>query len=183
MSAPELGRALFRARGSYPLPLLLAQLVWAPGLVWPVAGVGLVLAGEALRVWAAGCIGLPSRTRGDAVGPLVRTGPYAAARNPLYLGNLSIWVGVGLSSGPLWAALWALWIGVQVSLVVRWEERQLSQQLGAPYADYRAQVPRWWPRRWPGWGAWSPGQALRSERSTLLALTAVCAARAVVAAP
>lgn len=167
-----MGRALFRVRGLYPLPLLLAQRLWgdlAPG--WP--GLTLIVLGEALRLWAAGCIGLPSRTRGDTVGPLVEHGPYALVRNPLYVGNWLIWVGVGALAGPAWALVWALWIGVQVHWIVRWEEGMLGAQLGAAYQAYAARVPRWLPRRWALVGGSSPGRALRSERSTLLALGGV----------
>ena len=56
-------------------------------------------AGELLRFWAVRHIGVISRTRSDRLGPLVETGPFALIRNPLYLGNIALWVGFTLSAG------------------------------------------------------------------------------------
>ena len=43
-------------------------------------------------------IGVISRTRSDRLGPLVASGPFALVRNPLYLGNIALWVGFALTA-------------------------------------------------------------------------------------
>ena len=61
-------------------------------------------AGELLRLWAVHHIGVISRTRSDRLGPLVSTGPFALVRNPLYLGNIALWVGFAISAQLVWLA-------------------------------------------------------------------------------
>ncbi len=172
-AAVSAGGWLFARRGWLPVPLLLVMFVsapryWAPGLL-------LIAVGEGLRVLAVGYIGLPSRTRAHGVGPLVRLGPYAWLRNPLYVGNSVIFVGLGVIFWPWGIGLLPLFAGYY-GLIVRWEEANLTAILGAPYVAYLADVPRWCPRRpapgGPG-GAWSAAVAVRSERSTFLALAIV----------
>lgn len=139
---------------------------------WP--GVLFVMAGEGLRLWAVGHIGLPSRTRGNDLGVLVRSGPFRHHRNPLYVGNVLLFVGVGLWSGWPWALGWIAWFGVQYGLIVGWEERLLSERMGEAYRDYCNEVPRWLPSgRLVASGRWNWRAAIRSERSTLLAIALV----------
>jgi len=39
----------------------------------------------------------------DRLGPLVDSGPFAIVRNPLYVGNIMLWVGFALTRGwPGW---------------------------------------------------------------------------------
>jgi hypothetical protein len=96
------GAWLFRRRTSIPVPLALA-LLFIPAPEPPSTtvrwlGVALVACGEGLRLWAVRHIGVISRTRSDRLGPLVETGPFALIRNPLYVGNLALWVGFTLSA-------------------------------------------------------------------------------------
>jgi protein-S-isoprenylcysteine O-methyltransferase Ste14 len=171
----KLGRWLFQNRGWTPIPLFGVQLFWAEGQEW-VWGFALILIGEAIRLWAVGHIGPRSRTRGDQVGTLESSGPFARLRNPLYLGNGFILLGVGAWGGLAWMGAWALFFLLQYGLVVRWEEAQLLEQLGAPYEKYKRAVPRWLPLGRPGEGSvWSARVALRSERATLVALAFVSA--------
>lgn len=179
------GQWLFERRGWLPLPLLALTLATPPHAWGP--GLALVAAGEAVRLYAVGHIGAPSRTRGEDVGPLVTSGPYAWVRNPLYVGNLLLWAGLGVIAWPV-AVFTVPMLAVYYATIVRWEERNLRTQLGAPYEAYRARVPRWFPRPpavVPA-GSWSASRALRSERTTLLVVALVLlvmATRALVAGP
>ncbi len=160
------------------VPLLLAELLFGvPGRVlWVWAWLPLAV-GLALRAWGVGHLGARSRTRDSATWELVRSGPFARVRNPLYLGNGLIWLGVGLVCGSTWVAAWALFLGVLSPLVVGWEEQHLAAALGDPYRRYLEEVPRWLPSKGPGGppGRWSALEVLRGERSTWLAVIIVMA--------
>lgn len=146
----RLGGWLFGRRTWLPIPIAIAILLLAPAEVPPRvlwSGVGLVTAGETLRLWAVGHIGAVSRTRSDRLGPLVSGGPFALVRNPLYLGNMALWVGFAVSAHLVWLVpVIALLLAAQYHAIVRWEERLLESRLGERYRIYAARVPRWIPR-------------------------------------
>ena len=169
----RLGAWLFRHRGWLPVPLVLISLISTPRFVWP--GLVLVAGGEALRLFAVGHIGRRSRTFGDSVGSLVDSGPYARVRNPLYLGNFSIWAGIGLVGWPAFALVIPL-IMVHYGCIVRWEEHNLRAQMGEPYAEYCARVPRWLPVGRAVAGTYDWREALRSERGTFAMLSTIATA-------
>ncbi len=168
-----LGRWLFQNRSGVPLPLIGVELLVGEPR-WLLIGLAVTLMGEAIRLWAVGHIGPRSRTRGEDTWGVVDTGPYARVRNPLYLGNGLMFIGVGLACGPLWALTWIALLGTHYSLVVRWEEANLSEKIGDPYKDYLARVPRWFPiGPQKAGGSWDAQGALRSERWTIVAIVVV----------
>jgi protein-S-isoprenylcysteine O-methyltransferase Ste14 len=148
----RLGGWLFRHRTSLPLPVAAAILglrigqapPWA-GLI--AAGVAITVLGELLRLWGVHHIGVISRTRSDRLGPLVAGGPFALLRNPLYAGNIALWVGFALAARLVWLAPVVLIVfGLEYRAIVRWEETLLESRLGDAYRAYAARVPRWVPR-------------------------------------
>src|SRR5713101_6218554 len=144
----RVGGWLFRHRTITPVPLAVAVLL-VPGR-GPVAlvavGVGLVALGEAIRLWSVRHIGAISRTRSDRLGPLIASGPFALVRNPLYLGNVALWVGFAVSARLPWLApIFGAILAFEYHAIVRWEERLLEERLGERYRAYVAQVPRWVP--------------------------------------
>jgi protein-S-isoprenylcysteine O-methyltransferase Ste14 len=152
------------------------------GLPTILTGVGLTFAGELVRVWGVRHIGVISRTRSDRLGPLISRGPFGYVRNPLYLGNVGLWVGFALAAREVWLALLIVAIlGVAYHAIVRWEETVLEQRIGQPYRDYVRRVPRWLPTiatrparvasvQSPARFTWQ--ETLYSERGTLLAIAA-----------
>ena len=164
-----MGAWLFKHRGWLPVPLALGQLAFAE--TTHAGALILILAGEGVRLWAAGTIGRPSRTRDAEVGDLVLTGAYARSRNPLYLGNLLMAVGFGCLSSPWLGLAWLVICGLFYSVVVRWEEERLEAQHAVHYRAYRQRVPRWLPLGAGRSGDWSLRRALRSERGTLIVWT------------
>jgi protein-S-isoprenylcysteine O-methyltransferase Ste14 len=140
------------------------------------AGVLLVGAGELLRLWAVHHIGVISRTRSDRLGPLIATGPFSLVRNPLYLGNLLLWVGFAISARLLWLApLVVILLALEYHAIVRWEEQLLAGRIGDAYRAYIARVPRWVPAlrspsRLSGAATFSWRETLFSERGTLIAI-------------
>jgi protein-S-isoprenylcysteine O-methyltransferase Ste14 len=145
------GGWLFRQRSWLPVPIALVLLLVRWGMlrhpILPIAGPFLVLAGEALRWWAVGQIGVISRTRSTRLGPLITTGPFTLCRNPLYVGNLLIWAGFTVWSGLLWMLPITLGIFiVYYRSIIEWEEALLTERFGGAYTEYVAVTPRWWPR-------------------------------------
>jgi protein-S-isoprenylcysteine O-methyltransferase Ste14 len=147
----RLGGWLFRHRTALPLPFAVAILGLGAGQAPPstalvATGIALTIAGELLRLWGVHHIGAISRTRADRLGPLVSSGPFARVRNPLYLGNIAIWVGFALTARLVWLApLIATMLGLEYHAIVRWEEQLLESRLGEAYREYASRVPRWTP--------------------------------------
>lgn len=175
----RIGGWLFKQRSWLPIPIV-AALIALPfeSRPYPIfaGGIALVVFGQAIRLWAVHHIGVISRTRSERLGPLIATGPFAYVRNPLYLGNIALWLGFTVSAGLLWLApIVLLVLGLEYHAIVRWEEGLLQSRLGAGYAEYLTRVPRWIPSL-PAQspervtGAYSWGETLFSERSTLLAV-------------
>jgi protein-S-isoprenylcysteine O-methyltransferase Ste14 len=111
-----------------------------------VVGLLLVLGFVAMGVWAALAF-RRARTNIDPRRPalaLVETGPYRFTRNPMYLGFLLLFAGIGLLASLDWSLplLPVLWLCLD-RLVVRREEAYLSAKFGAPYHEFRARTRRW----------------------------------------
>jgi protein-S-isoprenylcysteine O-methyltransferase Ste14 len=125
-------------------------------------------------------IGSVSRTRNTSTtgGNLITTGPFSYVRNPLYVGNFFITLGVAVFGGVAWLiALTVLAFGFQYFCIVKYEEKLLVGRFGKEYQDYMSTVPAWVPARLPSletieWPTtFSP--ALRSERRTLSAIVVI----------
>jgi protein-S-isoprenylcysteine O-methyltransferase Ste14 len=148
----RLGGWLFRHRTSLPLPVAIAILTLRIGEAPPSPflaglGVGITIVGELIRLWGVDHIGAISRTRSERLGPLVATGPFALLRNPLYVGNILLWVGFALTARLVWLApVILVLLALEYHAIVRWEETLLESRLGQVYRDYAARVPRWIPR-------------------------------------
>ena len=175
----RVGGWLFRHRTVIPLPIALVLILLPPASssVTPVSlGLAFVAFGEVLRLSAVKHIGTISRTRTDRLGPLIAAGPFRWVRNPLYIGNMALWVGLALVARLPWlAAPIAILLGLEYHAIVRWEEALLARRLGQPYRDYMLTVPRWMPRpprttatALPPVFSW--GETLFSERGTLIAI-------------
>lgn len=141
----------------------------------------LVATGEALRFWGVSVIGREARSsQVMAVKALAVSGPFAYVRNPIYIGNMILYAGVGIMSMALfpWLQMGAIaWFGLQYALIVRGEEEYLSAQFGREYAQYCACVDRFIPH----FGGHVQRAEVRpdlvggisSERRTLQAITLV----------
>jgi protein-S-isoprenylcysteine O-methyltransferase Ste14 len=104
-----------------------------------LGGLLLVVAGLALRSWAAGTLRKYKQ--------LVTRGPYALVRNPLYVGSFLMMAGFCLLIGDLLTG--CLVIGPMVLLywlAVRDEEQLLTRLFPDQWAEYSARVPRFIPR-------------------------------------
>ena len=180
----QLGGWLFRHRTSLPLPVALAILTLRIGeaplsAVLVGTGVAITVIGELIRMWGVHHIGAISRTRSDRLGPLIDSGPFGLLRNPLYVGNIALWVGFAVTARLVWLApLVIVLLGLEYHAIVRWEETLLESRLGDAYRDYATRVPRWLPvlfyRRDRGdrreQHSFSLRATLFSERGTFIAI-------------
>lgn len=179
----QFGGWLFKHRTAIPVPIAIALLLIPTGSpplslstssAW--IGVPLVVAGELVRLWAVHHIGVISRTRSDRLGPLIDTGPFSLVRNPLYLGNILLWLGFALNARLLWVVpIVVLLLALEYQAIVMWEERLLESRVGAPYRAYAKRVPRWLPLLRapvpaPTRSAFSWRETFYSERGTLIAI-------------
>jgi protein-S-isoprenylcysteine O-methyltransferase Ste14 len=168
------GKWFFRHRGVLAHAPLLLVLFWNRGqvsgaaLTWG-AGLALLFAGMALRIWAQSYI----HHRLKVPLELTTGGPYQLARNPLYIGNALICASATCFARLPWLAPFILlWCFAVYSVVVRYEEGFLLEHYGGPYARYLREVPRWFPRltelrRIVFWNEFSP-KAVRAELHCLL---------------
>ena len=75
---------------------------------------------------------------------LVTTGPYGWSRNPIYLGMLLLYAGIGLATRSPWVLALALPLFVIIRYgVVAGEEAYLERRFGEAWRDYKARVRRW----------------------------------------
>ena len=130
-----------------PLPFLLVMIIFAdPTPVSMITGFLIAALGEFVRAWGVFYVGSETRVTGEVgASRLVTSGPFAHVRNPLYVGNILLYVGVGVMSLALfpWLQIVALiWFIFQYTLIVLEEERFLKQKFGQEYEEYCASVPR-----------------------------------------
>ncbi len=175
----DLRQKIFKYRSYTPIPFLLAMIVWAhPSAAGMVAGFCVVIAGELIRLWGVAFAGSETRTTGPVGGTyLITRGPFAYVRNPLYVGNILMYSGVGIMAGVLWLVVLAIiYFTWQYSMIVSLEEEYLFRTFGERFTDYYKSVPRFFPvfRKYPETGASQPEcdwkSGLRSERRTLQAI-------------
>lgn len=180
----DLRESLFRYRSYTPIPFLSAMVLFArPTEATMAAGAVLALLGETMRFWGVAYAGSLTRVTGSVGAPeVVVAGPYAFTRNPLYIGNIMMYCGVGIMANALspWLVLVAFaYFTVQYWMIVSLEEEFLEKEFGAVYLQFKKHVPRFFPRFAPNRhpaqehqkADWS--EAFRSERRTFQAILLV----------
>jgi protein-S-isoprenylcysteine O-methyltransferase Ste14 len=162
-----LGRVLFRFRSFTPVPVLLGLgwLLWrSRGVSGPgglhldsaldVLGILVALAGQSLRFYTLGQVPEGTSGQGNALeaSTLNTRGPYAYVRNPLYVGNLGICLGLLLIANDPWVYLGGLaFFFGEYFFIIRAEEDFLRQKFGAAYDEFLTRVPRWIPKLKPAY--------------------------------
>lgn len=122
-----------------PIPAATLAGLRIGGFVIAAAGLGLDLTAM-LAMHRARTNILPHR----AADRLLIGGVFAISRNPIYLGNTLLLIGVAMALPSLWMAAGALLAAALVDrLAIRREERHLATRFGPAYVDYARRVPRW----------------------------------------
>jgi len=180
LTAVEIGKKLFSLRDYTPIPLIIILLFTAePNVLSSTLGILFIVFGELIRIYSVAFIGSVSRTRSDSTGGnVVTSGPFGYVRNPLYVGNFFITMGIALFSGVIWFVLLsAALFAVQYYYIVKYEEHNLLKKFGAEFEDYLSKVPAWFPKEkiklsaldWPE----SFGPSIKSEKRTLSAIAII----------
>ena len=123
--------------------LPIAQIVRPPATY---LGGLLIAAALIVNIWAVGLFWVRKTTIKpfEASSSLVVDGPFRMSRNPMYVGLVTILLGVAVLLGSLVAFLApaAMFITLQ-KLFIPKEEQMLAQSFGQAFLDYKMQVRRW----------------------------------------
>jgi protein-S-isoprenylcysteine O-methyltransferase Ste14 len=116
-----------------------------------VVGPGLIVAAFTLILHCSGLFSRLGRGTPVPIEPpksLVITGLYRYSRNPMYVAQVAILLGLFLYRGELSLMVHvAIYAAVVQGWVVWREEPELRKRFGEEYVRYAQQVPRWIPRR------------------------------------
>lgn len=159
------GHLLFRHRGLLPLCLLI-PLIWSyqdfqflQGSshlehLWLSGCIVISVAGLALRVTTVGFVpaGTSGRNTQEQIALVLNTtGWYSVCRNPLYLGNYLIGLGIALAPhNPLMAAVYTSIFWLYYERIIAAEEGFLNRQFGEHYIQWARSTPVFIPalQRW-----------------------------------
>jgi protein-S-isoprenylcysteine O-methyltransferase Ste14 len=189
------GDFLFKHRSYFPLILLvfgLAMIVvgelkggpdsmngYQKWLEDPAIFVSLL--GLVIRVHAVGFSGSNTSGRNTAQGQIAEMlntkGLYSIIRNPLYVGNYFMWLGIAMLTGNLWfVALFTLIFWIYYERIVFAEEEFLRGKFGDQYLQWAAGTPIFIPFRLKWRKSGSPflwKKVLKQEKNGFLALFVV----------
>lgn len=175
--AKDAGRPVWlfnKGREKQAVPAALFRLAFVGAVAWPIAltllgnpigtdpvskaldgswfdvlGHLLVVVGACLAMLSQAHMGTSWRigaAEGE-LGPIVDTGPFAFSRNPVFVGQAMLFIGLFIVLPSLIQAGLTLALLIAIILQVRIEERVLDATLGQPYRDYKMRVRRWFGTR------------------------------------
>jgi protein-S-isoprenylcysteine O-methyltransferase Ste14 len=132
--------------GAYLLQRIVPIPAWVPPahanqIGWPLFVFGV----------AFGCIAIYGfRQIGTPVDPTARAerlatdGVYAITRNPMYLGAVVAFVGLGIAHGSSWLLILTCGLPLALQrLAIEREEAHLESRFGDDYRRYKSRVRRW----------------------------------------
>jgi protein-S-isoprenylcysteine O-methyltransferase Ste14 len=108
-----------------------ALVLWlaAPTRNSLLLGAAIAVAGECLRLWAAGHL--------EKSKEVTRSGPYRFTRHPLYLGSSTIGAGIAVASHSLIVgAIVVAYMALTLTAAMRSEEAHLREKFGDAYDAY-----------------------------------------------
>jgi protein-S-isoprenylcysteine O-methyltransferase Ste14 len=150
-----------------------------PGWISIGAGLAVALLGESIRFTGVAYAGRSTRrTKKAGASRLVTDGPFGYVRNPLYVGNFFLSLGVVIMTNawmPWMILVQIILFSFQYHFIVQHEESFLAKEF-SEYASFKKNVHPWIPRLkpWtfegqvktePGWS-----KARKSERNTFQAI-------------
>ena len=180
----NISNIFFKYRSYTPIPFLLLMLIFAePSIMSITIGFAIAISGEFMRFWGVSWAGSETRTTGEVGGTyLIISGPFSFVRNPLYVGNILLYTGIGIMSWSLFPYLQitaVMFFAVQYHFIVLEEEKYLKEKFGEDYKKYVNNVPRFISRFTPYKDAiieqppYNPKAGVKSENRTLQAFTLI----------
>ncbi|OGU68601.1 MAG: protein-S-isoprenylcysteine methyltransferase [Ignavibacteria bacterium RBG_16_36_9] len=174
----------FKYRSYTPIPFLILMLIFQQSTpLTLIIGFAVALIGELIRFWGVSWAGSETRTTGGVGGTfLIISGPFAYVRNPLYVGNILLYLGLGIMSFALFPYLQIvaiIFFLIQYYFIVSEEEKYLLEKFKDDYKDYRKNVPAFFPRLFPYKNSnivqppRNPKAGFRSERRSLQAFIGI----------
>lgn len=146
--------------------IILARPTWTSIAI----GVAISFAGLAVRAWASGHL---RKEKALAV-----SGPYRFSRNPLYLGNMIMGIGIVFGARSWWVlGLFAVYFALFYPIIIRREKDRMKELFPEQYEEYRKKVPSFFPsllrRSFPshgkfGWALYRKNKEYRALMGTLL---------------
>jgi protein-S-isoprenylcysteine O-methyltransferase Ste14 len=158
-----IGQILFKLRGIIPLLVLLIGITidfirqsrapdqhWINTNIWYWVCFGISLFGETLRIYTVGYTpkGTSGRNKDAQVADQLNTqGIYSLTRNPLYLANFIIWIGIALVFQNTWFVIgFVIFFAWFYSEIIKTETFFLINKYGQSYLDWAAKTPVFFPR-------------------------------------
>lgn len=159
------GDYLFKWRSYLPLLLLIlgvCVIVYQEGFsnganesivaeILEKLGILTGITGLIVRIWTVGFT--PKNTsgrntkEGQVANTLNTTGLYSLIRNPLYLGNYLMWVGIAMITGNIWfVLLFTLGFWIYYERIIYAEEFFLRKKFGYRYLDWASKTPVFLPK-------------------------------------
>lgn len=155
------GNWLFRFRGTLPIIILLfgiyeysqTQIYFQHTLlqttpyeyIYGIVCLAISVFGLGIRVYTVGHT--PDKTSGRNVKEQIAevlntTGIYSIVRNPLYVGNFFMWLGIGMITANFWFIIaFILFYWIYYERIIFTEEQFLSRKFGEEYDQWAAKTP------------------------------------------
>ncbi|MFC2168538.1 methyltransferase family protein [Acidobacteriota bacterium] len=145
MSESKIITTLYKWRVRFGfLALILTVLVARSSVSSILLGLCVTIVGLALRLWACGHLKKEKE--------LTTSGPYRYTRNPLYLGNVIIGIGVVIGSNSWWGILiFSLNFLVFYPIIILEERERMQKYFPLQYKPYSKNVPLFCPSFRPSW--------------------------------
>jgi len=174
----------FKYRSYTPIPFLVLMLIFQKSTpLTLIIGFAVALVGELIRFGGVSWAGSETRTTGGVGGTfLIISGPFAYVRNPLYVGNILMYFGLGIMSFALFPYLQIvaiIFFLIQYYFIVKEEEKYLREKFKDDYKDYCKKVPAFIPRLFPYKNSkvvqppYNPKAGFRSETRSLQAFMGI----------
>ena len=118
----DIRKFFFRYRSYTPIPIVLL-IFYHSKAIYPyyLIGLTLIVIGELIRINAVRYAGGATRTRNVGAPFLCTSGPYSQTRNPLYCGNVIIYIGTVFFAGGIW--MWHFLVLVTVFFIILYFEK------------------------------------------------------------
>lgn len=111
-----------------------------------ILGIIPIIFGITINIWADNMFKKEKTTvkPDNLPSKLITKGPFSFSRHPMYLGFVSILIGISMALGSLLSFLAPILMYITLEIkFIRYEEKQMEKAFGKKYLDYKTKVRRW----------------------------------------